>query len=84
MGVCSRRWDEKAERVSIGTGGSTLTVDCSLLARRTCSMAMPRDVFPSYDESINSRGEPDEVLKALLGDEVGEGDSEAVEPALDE
>jgi len=47
-------------------------------------MAIPRDVFPSHDESVNSRGEPDEVLKALLGDEVGEEDSDALEPVLDE
>jgi hypothetical protein len=45
---------------------------------------MPRDPFPANDEPVNSEGEPDEVLKALLGDQVGEGDSGRIEPVMDE
>jgi hypothetical protein len=45
---------------------------------------MPRDGFPGYDEPVNIEGEPEDVLKVLLGDEVGEGDSEAIEPVLDD
>ena len=44
----------------------------------------PRDAFPGYDEPVNIEGEPDEVLKVLLGDEVGEGDSDTTEPVMDE
>jgi hypothetical protein len=44
---------------------------------------MARETFPGNDEPVNIQGEPDEVPKALLGDEVGEGDSDAVEPVLD-
>ena len=45
---------------------------------------MPRDAFPGYDDPVNIEGEPDDVLKVLLGDEVSSGNAEAVEPELDE
>jgi len=45
---------------------------------------MPRDAFPGYDEPVNIEGEPEDVLKVLLGDEVGSGDPEAIEPVLDD
>lgn len=44
----------------------------------------PRDAFPGYDEPVNLNGEPEDVLKVLLADEVGEGDTEQVEPVLDD
>jgi hypothetical protein len=44
----------------------------------------PRDAFPGYDEPVNIDGEPEDVLKVLLGDEVGEGDSDEIEPKLDD
>ena len=44
----------------------------------------PRDAFPGYVEPDNIEGEPEDVLKGLLGDEVGEGDTETVEPVLDD
>lgn len=44
---------------------------------------MARETFPGNDEPVSIQGEPDEVLKALLGDDVGEGDSDAVEQVLD-
>jgi len=45
---------------------------------------MPRDAFPGYDEPVNIEGEPEDVVKVLLGDEVTTGDSNAIEPNLDE
>jgi hypothetical protein len=45
---------------------------------------MPRDAFPGYDDAVNIEGEPEDVLKVLLGNEVGEGDTDAIEPVLDE
>jgi hypothetical protein len=45
---------------------------------------MSRDPFSGEDDLLNIEGEPDEALKALLGDEVGEGDPDVVEPMLDE
>jgi hypothetical protein len=45
---------------------------------------MPREAFPGYDEPVNIEGEPEDVLKVLLGDEVGAGDSDAIEPVLDD
>ena len=44
----------------------------------------PRDAFPGYDEPVNIEGEPEDVLKVLLGDEVGEGDTDTIEPVMDE
>jgi hypothetical protein len=34
---------------------------------------MPRDAFPGYDDPVNIEGEPEDVPKVLLGDEVGGG-----------
>jgi len=31
---------------------------------------MPRDAFPGYDEPVNIEGEPEDVLKVLLDDEL--------------
>jgi hypothetical protein len=45
---------------------------------------MPRDAFSGDDELLNVEGEPDEALKVLLGDEVGEGDPDVIEPVMDE
>jgi hypothetical protein len=45
---------------------------------------MPREVFPGHDEPVNIEGEPEDALKLLLTQEVGEGDPETVEPVLDE
>ncbi len=45
---------------------------------------MPREAFSGDDELLNIEGEPEEALKVLLGDEVGEGDPDVVEPMLDE
>jgi hypothetical protein len=33
---------------------------------------MPREAFPGYDEPVNIEGEPEDVLKVLLGDEVAD------------
>ena len=54
----------------------------SLTPSLTCRV--PRDAFPGYDELVNIKGEPDDVLKVLLGDEVGDGDSDEIEPKLDD
>jgi hypothetical protein len=45
---------------------------------------MPRDAFPGYDEPVNIEGDPEDVLKVLLGDEVTVGDTDTIEPVLDE
>lgn len=45
---------------------------------------MPRDAFPGYDDPVNIDADPEEALNVLLGDEVGEGESETVEPVTDE
>ncbi len=45
---------------------------------------MPGERFSGDDELLNIEGEPDEALNVLLGDEVGEGDPDVVEPMLDE
>jgi hypothetical protein len=45
---------------------------------------MPRDAFPGYDDPVNIEGEPDEVLKVLLGDEVTVNPDDVVEPVLDD
>jgi hypothetical protein len=46
---------------------------------------MPRDAFPGYDpDPVNIEGEPEDVLKVLLGDEVSDGNADEVEPILDE
>jgi hypothetical protein len=44
----------------------------------------PRDAFPGYDDPVNIEGEPDEVLKVLLGDEVTVNPDDVVEPVLDD
>jgi hypothetical protein len=31
---------------------------------------MPRGAFPGYDDPVNIEGEPEDVPKVLLGDEV--------------
>ena len=46
--------------------------------------SMPRDAFPGYDEPVNIEGDPEDVLKVLLGDEVTVGDTDTIEPVLDE
>jgi hypothetical protein len=45
---------------------------------------MPRDALPGYDDPVNIEGEPEDVLKVLLGDEVSDGNADEVEPVLDE
>jgi hypothetical protein len=45
---------------------------------------MPRDPFSGDDELLNIEGESEDGVKVLLGDEVGEGDPDVVEPMLDE
>jgi hypothetical protein len=45
---------------------------------------MPPDVFPGRDEPVAIGDDPEEALKLLLTQEVGEGDPEAVEPILDQ
>ena len=45
---------------------------------------MPRDAFPGYDDPVNIEGEPDAVLKLLLGDDVSPGADDVVEPVLDD
>ena len=44
----------------------------------------PRDAFPGYDDPVNIEGEPEDVLKVLLGDEVSSGAEDVVEPVLDD
>ncbi len=44
----------------------------------------PRDAFPGYDEPVNIEGEPEDVLKVLLTEEVSERDSDSIEPVLDD
>ena len=35
-------------------------------------------------DPVNIEGEPEDVLKVLLGDEVSDGNADEVEPILDE
>jgi hypothetical protein len=51
---------------------------------RVYDSEVPRDPFSGDDELLNIEGEPDEALKVLLGDEVGEGDPDVIEPVMDE
>lgn len=44
----------------------------------------PRDAFPGYDDPVNIDGDFEDVVEKLLSPEVGEGDSDQVEPVLDE
>jgi hypothetical protein len=45
----------------------------------------PRDAFSDPNQPVTVEGDdPDDVLKALLGDEVGHEDTDAIEPTLDE
>jgi hypothetical protein len=45
----------------------------------------PHDAFSDPNQPVTVEGDdPDDVLKALLGDEVGHEDTDAIEPALDE
>lgn len=44
----------------------------------------PRDAFHDHDDPVNIDGEPDEVLKVLLGDEVTVNPDDVVEPVLDD
>ena len=43
----------------------------------------PREDFAGDDQPVNVEREPEDVLNALLADEVGDGDTDAVEPELD-
>jgi hypothetical protein len=45
---------------------------------------MAPEVFPGHDEPVTIEGEPDDALRLLLTQEVGEGEPETVEPVLDE
>ena len=45
---------------------------------------MPRDAFPGYDDPVNLEGDFEDVVTTLMGPEVGEGDSDEIEPKLDE
>ena len=45
---------------------------------------MPRDAFPGYDDPVNLTGDPEEVLKTLLGDEASNGAEDEIEPKLDD
>ena len=45
---------------------------------------MPRDAFPGYNDPANIEGEPDEVLKVLLADEVSDPAEDVAEPVLDD
>jgi hypothetical protein len=45
---------------------------------------VPRDAFPGYDDPVNIDADPEEALTTLLADEVGQGDSDTIEPVLDE
>jgi hypothetical protein len=56
----------------------------NLFEVRVYDSQMPREPFSGDDELLNIEGEPDEALKVVLGDEVGEGDLDIVEPMLDE
>ena len=38
--------------------------------------------MPGYDDPVNISGEPDDVLKLLLADEVSPGADDVVEPVL--
>jgi hypothetical protein len=44
---------------------------------------VPRDAFPGYDDPVNIDGDPEDVLKLLLGDEVNSDADDVIEPALD-
>jgi hypothetical protein len=44
----------------------------------------PADPFPGRDQTVTGDGEPDDELQTLMNPEVGEGDTDAVEPLLDE
>jgi hypothetical protein len=43
----------------------------------------PPDTFAGSADTVDFEGEPDEVLKVALGDEVGDGDVDQIEPVLD-
>ncbi len=42
------------------------------------------DAFSGPGEQAAIEGEPDEELRVLLGDEVGEGDADQIQPVLDD
>jgi len=44
---------------------------------------MPREAFPGYDDPVNIQGDPEEAIKALIRDDE-DGDSDEIEPVLDE
>ena len=44
----------------------------------------PRDAFPGYDEPVNINGDPDDVLKLLMGDESSTGAGKVVEAVLED
>ncbi len=44
----------------------------------------PGDAFSGSDEPVTVEGDRDDVVKVLLGDEVGHEDTDFIEPALDE
>ncbi|HXA31702.1 MAG TPA: hypothetical protein VNV87_05555 [Acidimicrobiales bacterium] len=43
----------------------------------------PRDAFPGYDEPVNIDADPEDALRALLGDGGEADDADAIEPELD-
>jgi hypothetical protein len=44
----------------------------------------PGDALSGSDQSVTIEGDRDDVVKVLLGDEVGHEDTAVIEPALDE
>jgi hypothetical protein len=44
----------------------------------------PRDAFSGDNQPVTVESDRDDVLKVLLGDEVGREDTDSIEPALDE
>ena len=50
----------------------------------TLHFMTPRDAFPGNDEPVNIDADPEDALRALLGEGGEEGEPDAIEPVLDE
>lgn len=50
--------------------------------RRDCSF--PHDTSPGYDDPVNIDGEPDDMPRFLMADEVKLGADDVTEPVLDD
>jgi hypothetical protein len=45
---------------------------------------MPGGAVPGPDQPVNIEADPEDLLRSLVAEEVGEVDPDAIEPVLDE